>query len=189
MLKYWGLISAMAAIGIGLAIVGDRREVKSPEPDFEIMIEPLKNVFNDKPQQSLCVFDADFVTLYLRDKENIRRVDHDFCSAYQGADAKLVKDGRGRNYVFLEHGEGRGTNATTHFLSVFRIVDDHLRLVTKTELDWPTDIHARFGYSYSVRPSARGGLELVLQGKKDGRSEDPCCIPPEQRRIIRIDSF
>lgn len=188
MAKYLTITLMLFSIGIGLAIRGAPQMASPPEPDLDIVIEPLDGVFSEERQQALCAFDADFVTLYLRDTKNVQRVRHNFCSAYQRAKAKLIRDGRGRNYVFLEHGEGRGTNATTYFLSVFRVVDDQLRLVTKTEIGWAIDSQAGFSYAYVVHPTRSGGLELIFQGEPSGKLVHPCCIPLEWNRVVRIDA-
>lgn len=116
---------------------------------------------------------------------------HDFCASYGLARASTAVDGAGRCFVLLESGEGRGTNAVTDYLRVYRLeVDSRLMDVLRTPLAWGVGSVKRFVYRYKVSPVAGGGLRIDLQGAVDEGKDAPwCCVgvPRERHRTITIE--
>ncbi len=45
------------------------------------------------------------------------------CSSYGTAEARIEKDAKGKAYIFLKYGEGRGTNARKEYLKVFAVAE------------------------------------------------------------------
>ena len=88
--------------------------------------------------------------------------------------------------MFLEHGEGQGTNAMTGYLEVYRASPDSLDQVMKIMTSWGTAPMSRFEYDYRVSNSPAGGLQIELIGTTE-EGEDQCCIPKEKHRVIRVD--
>jgi len=116
------------------------------------------------------------------------------CSSYGDAKAKAFTDKKGRNYVLLEYGENRGTNARNDYLRVYRLDNDHLFKIMDIQLSWWTAPLNRFFYHYDVTTGHTAGLEINLRetGYKSGpdvpEAPDPeCCIPSERTRTIWID--
>ncbi len=116
---------------------------------------------------------------------------HDFCASYGLARASMAVDGASRRFVLLESGEGRGTNAVTDYLRVYRLgVDARLMEVLRTPLAWGVGSVKRFVYRYKASPAADGGLRIDLQGALDAGDDAAwCCVgvPLERRRTITID--
>lgn len=136
------------------------------------------------PNQTGCDFVDDAMSLVVTDdgKELARE---DFCSSFGRAAAKTVADQHGRNYVLLEYSEGRGTNATTTYLTVFRLTADLLEMM-RIPLSWATGPTQRFAYAYDIANDQSGGLRITLRGTGEAGSE--CCVPPEKVQTIRIDA-
>lgn len=118
----------------------------------------------------------------------------EFCSSYGIGDAAHMMDARGRHYVVLEHATGRGTNAVTRYLTVFRFDNRELTEAFRMPIENPIGLQSRFKYSYILRKARRGGIDIVLRGAPMGRAaeglEDAvCCVPPDRTRVVRIDGF
>jgi hypothetical protein len=136
------------------------------------------------PNRMGCDFVDDAMSLFVTDggKELAQR---DFCSSYGRATAKVAADRRGRNYVLLEYSEGRGTNASTTFLAVYRLAPELLE-VMRIPISWATGPTQRFVYQYDIEADQSGGLRIALRGNDETGSE--CCVPLEKVQIIRIDA-
>lgn len=130
-----------------------------------------------------CDFIEDAMILVVTD-DGKELVHEDFCSSYGKAAAKVASDKRGRTYVLLDYSEGRGTNATTEYLSVYRLTPN-LPAVMRIPISWAVGMTQRFVYEYEAKPDESGGLLIVLRGKAETGSE--CCLPPEKLETIHID--
>src|SRR5438105_12707873 len=101
-----------------------------------------------------------------------------FCSSYGKADVALEKDAKGNYYLLLQHGEGRGTNARSEFLSVYRLsrtLIEHVRIPVSA----PSGSISGWTYEYRLSMPASGGLLITLILRVD--SEDADLIPPEDQ--------
>ncbi len=135
------------------------------------------------PNHTGCDFVEDAMLLVIVDggKELGRE---DFCAAYGRAKTEVVTDGRGQRYVLVEFGQGRGTNATTTYLSVYRLAINLLEIM-RIPLSWSTGPTQRFTYKYTVGSDQLRGLQITLHGTHAMGSV--CCLPPEEVQTIRID--
>ena len=86
---------------------------------------------------------------------------YNYCSEYGLGRARMVTDTRGRHYVLLEHAEGRGTRATTTYLTIYRFTDD-LDERVRIPLEVPVGVQANSSYTYRLETPAGGGL--ILRG-------------------------
>jgi hypothetical protein len=109
----------------------------------------------------------------------------DFCSSYGAASADVVTDGRGKNFLLLRHGEGRGTNAVQEYLTIFTIAKDLVAYV-RTPVSAGAGPQSRWHYRYRVITSARGGLRLTLTLHIEGT--DAIWVPSEKVRTIVVAS-
>lgn len=113
-----------------------------------------------------------------------------FCSSYgREAAARVVTDKSGQTFILLEYSEGRGPNATTHYLELDRLHPEFLE-VLRVPLSWATSPTQRFTYSYVIKLSTSGGIRIYLKGRNLGQpSPDPkldCCVPHERNLTIDV---
>ena|SRR5579872_6409068 len=135
------------------------------------------------PNHTGCLFADDAMRLVVSD--NGKQLDRlDFCSSYGRAKAEIATDGRGRRYVLVELGEGRGTNAVTTYLVAYRLNAELLEAM-RIPLSWGTGPTQRFSYIYEIGDDNAGGPQITLRGTDETGSE--CCVPSEKVQIIRID--
>ena len=118
-----------------------------------------------------------------------------YCSAYQGGGARLVADSRRRHFILLEHAEGRGTRATTHYLTVFRLDQNTYRsdLSTLSErarlgIVEPIGFEAFFRRDYRVETPAGGGLRVVGRSRIDGDLRPDENAPAAESFDLSIDT-
>lgn len=137
----------------------------------------------DKPLHAGCEFSTDAMRVNVKESGKLLAA-LDFCSSYGEADAHLVADRKGYNYLMLEFGQGHGTNAVTRYLGIYRLSDDLYEL-TRIPISWAVGPTQTFGYSYRVMDDNSGGLKIELIGADVPGSE--CCNPPEKIWTIRID--
>jgi hypothetical protein len=116
--------------------------------------------------------------------ENGKKVASDeFCSAYGEATATVVEDRAHTTYILVEYGEGRGSNATTKYLKLYRM-DKSLSEIVRIPLSWATGPSERFAYNYRVEPTGPKGLRISLNGKSDPGSN--CCVPSRHELTIDL---
>ena len=131
---------------------------------------------------ALCKFEDDGMTLIVSDAgKDVTK--HYFCSSYGKALALLVTDSRGKSYVFLRYGEGRGTNAVEEYLIVFSLARELVEYV-RTPLSAGAGPTSRWSYDYRVEKPASGGIRLVLTLRVEG--DDVLVAPKEKTRIIDV---
>jgi len=121
----------------------------------------------------------------LRVKTNGREIIHEFCSSYGKAEAHIIRDSKGDNFLILRFGQGRGTNATSEYLSVYKI-EKHLEEYARILVSEPAG-RSRCYYDYKIERPTRGGLIFLLTLRTDGADpEDAERFPTEKERIIHI---
>lgn len=113
-----------------------------------------------------------------------------FCSSYgREASARVVIDKSGQSFILLEYSEGRGPNATTHYLELERLQPDLLE-VLQVPLSWATSPTQRFTYSYSIEIPGSGGIRIHLKGQILGQPWPDlrlnCCVPNARNLTIDI---
>ena len=150
--------------------------------------EALVKLREEKPNTlvSCSPFDTDAMTLSVVDGGKVL-AQKEFCSSYGEAKAKTFITRDGKIFVLLERGEGRGTNAVTNYLEIDRVHNKEFDEVARIPIEWGIAPQARFQYRYLAREDSLGGLEINLKGRKFGKDDDDCCIPPEPNKTIRID--
>lgn len=106
-----------------------------------------------------------------------------FCSTYGKSEAKIETDAKDKAYVFLKHGEGRGTNARKEFLTIFTATKNPTELL-RLPLSGPAGPFSNWYYDYSVTKPKGGGFSLRMKLRVDG--EDAVSIPAERTKTITI---
>jgi hypothetical protein len=134
------------------------------------------------PNHTGCLFADDAVAVVVSDGGK-GTIEEDLCSSYGRATARIVVDGKARKYVLVEYHEGRGPNATTGYLTVYRLAGE-MREVARIPLSWATGPAQRFTYKFKVATDELGGLRISLRDTAPTSSE--CCIPGGVQ-TIRID--
>jgi hypothetical protein len=131
-----------------------------------------------------CGDDAMRLVIMAGDKEVDSR---DYCSAYALGRARLITDARDRHYVLLEHGVGRGTRATSWFLTIYEfedILDERARLLT----DEPTGWQAMSTFHYDVDTPPNGGIVIRGPWTIDGEMGDWGAPPDRNRTLLALDT-
>jgi hypothetical protein len=139
-----------------------------------------------------CDVTDDEMRVVIKDEAK-KLVQYDFCSSYGEASAKLIADTRGREYLLLRYGEGRGTNARSEFLSVFLVqpgIPDLFEYM-RTPVSAGASPLAYWDYDYKVLTPKEGGLRLEFHLTIDRNGESPkeeIYAPSEKYRTIVIGS-
>jgi hypothetical protein len=108
--------------------------------------------------------------------------------------ARLVTDARGKHFVLLEHGEGRGSHATRMYLTVFELtayedrgyLEERVRLL----IEQPLGIHSDSIYEYRVVTPEIGGMALHGNWTMDTSVMEPWereIAPLRNRTVLEID--
>ncbi|SRR5579883_482718 len=123
-----------------------------------------------------CGFRGDGEVLTITDGNRVL-LTKNYCSAYGKSEAQIISDALARNDVLVTHSEGHGTNASTDYLTVYRLTD---RLIKRTRITISegVGISARWFYDYKVETPEHGGLKLVLTLRVDGKP-DFGMVPPD----------
>jgi hypothetical protein len=117
------------------------------------------------------------------------------CSSYGSAKGFGFTDKKGRNYVLLEYGVGRGTNERDDYLRVYQLEKNNLFKIMDIQLSWKTHPDDRFRYTYEVTGGTTQGLQINLREVQSTAGPDvieppideECCIPSARTRSIWID--
>lgn len=125
--------------------------------------------------------DSLILTINISRKELI----HEFCSSYGNADAKIIRDESGSNFLVLKFAQGRGTNATSEYLSVYKI-EKHLEEYARILVSEPAGRLSHSYYDYKIEKRKSGGLMFVLSLRIEGDPKDAEWFPNEKKRIIEI---
>ena len=170
MIKITGIITALSIALAGLAF--------SAEPQVTI----LQKWSDLNPETKECGgFSED--RLILNIKINKEEITDEFCSSYGKADAKIIKDTHGENYPTLKFGQGRGTNATSEYLSVYKI-NKNLIEYARIPISEGAGPMSRWYYDYKITKPKHGGLIISLSLRLEG--PDAEWYPREQKRTIQI---
>ena len=121
--------------------------------------------------------------LILRIKLNGEEITDEFCSSYGKADAQIIRDVRGDNFLILRFGQGRGTNATSEYLSVYRIAKNLIEHV-RIPISEGAGQTSRWYYDYKIEKPKHGGLIITLSLRIEGSKAE--WFPKEKKRIIQI---
>jgi hypothetical protein len=131
----------------------------------------------------LCQFEDDSKTLVVNDAgREVARLD--FCSSYGHASADVVTDARGRSFVLLRYGEGRGTNAVQEYLAVFGLAKDLVEYA-RTPISAGAGPVSRWHYKYQVTKPPQGGIRLTLTLHVEG-NDSAMWVPREKTRIVTV---
>jgi hypothetical protein len=128
-------------------------------------------------------FAEDALSLIVSDHGKVVGSDQ-FCSAYGKAKTSTFQDRAKTTYVLVESGEGRGTNATTRFLTLYRLYPSLFEIM-RIPLSWGTGPTERFTYSYRLESQHVSGLRILLNGKSDPGNQ--CCVPSKPDLTIDIE--
>lgn len=129
-------------------------------------------------------FAQDEVSLIVSDHGKTLGKD-EFCSAYGEATTSVVQDMAKATYIIVEYAEGRGTNATTKFLSLYRLYPSLIEMI-RIPISWGTGPTQRFTYSYRIKSQGVRGLRILFNGKADPGSQ--CCVPSRTDLTIDIEN-
>lgn len=131
-----------------------------------------------------CGFWGDSLTLSVTDDDK-KTLDKDYCSSYGRGSATIVQDVNQTNYVFLTWSEGHGTNATTDYLTIYKLTNSLIERtrITISEGAGPT---SRWNYKYTIEKPSDGGLRLIMTLRVDGDGE-VTDIPAERTKVISIE--
>lgn len=131
---------------------------------------------------ALCQFEDDSMTLIVNegDKELTRQY---FCSSYGKASARIIQDVRGESFVLVTYAEGRGTNATTEYLSVYHLAKNLVEYL-RTPVSAAAGSQSRWYYDPRIEPTAHGGIRLVLSLRVEGEAAG--WLPSEKTRVIEL---
>jgi hypothetical protein len=105
-----------------------------------------------------------------------------FCSSYGKASALIEQDALGANFVLLRYGQGRGTNATSEYLAVYRL-GHNLIEYARIPISAPASGFSRWEYKYTVSKPPAGGLIFHLVLETGPKAE---WYPAERQRTIEI---
>ena len=108
-----------------------------------------------------------------------------FCSSYGGAEAFIEKDATGIHFLLLRYGEGRGTNARSEFLSIYKIgrnLVEHVRIPISEPAAPPG---GRWQYEYQILKPSSGGLRISLT-LRIYQDRDVEFAPRDKRRTIEV---
>jgi hypothetical protein len=149
---------------------------------LELNIIPTPKIGNrSMVNPAFCGFEDDRLSMIVKEmgKDTLTQ---DFCSSYGKAKYSFAYGGK-EKYILLESYSGRGPNATTTWLTVYR-VDGALFELLNIPISWATGPASRFTYSYTSKIYNGGGIYIQLKGINIGVSE--CCVPSRSNEEIRL---
>lgn len=105
-----------------------------------------------------------------------------FCSSYGEATAVIEKDAKGFYFLLLRYGIGRGTNAKSEYLAVYK-VNRFLIEHCSIPISAPAGLQSDWQYNYQVSKPASGGLifNMTLHADKDAE-----WVPADKKRQIEV---
>jgi hypothetical protein len=106
------------------------------------------------------------------------------CSSYGEAEVVVEKDAKGIYFLLLKYGEGRGTNARSEFLSIYKLghnLIEHVRI----PISEPASSSGKWRYDYRVSKPKSGGLLVSLILRIDSE-RDVEFAPEDKQRTIEI---
>ena len=169
-MKISGIIIALFLFSAGLAF----------SAGLSVSISPKWPNFN--PDAKECGGFSDD-SLILKINKGGNEIAHEFCSSYGEAEAKIVQDAHSDNFLFLKFGQGRGTNARSEYLSIYR-VDNNLIEYVRIPLSEGAGPSSRWYYDYKIEKPKQGGLIITLRLRIKGLDAE--WFPKEKKRRIQI---
>ncbi len=127
-------------------------------------------------------FKEDNLRMMIRDGRNVVH-QLDFCSSYGRADARIENDAKGNQYVILRYGEGRGTNARSEYLKIYRISKELFEFI-RIPLSGPAGPTSRWSYDYDLERPKGGGLTFKMHLQLEGAR--PAHFPSDKTRTFHI---
>ncbi len=145
--------------------------------NLSVKIEPS----NQKVDESS--FEEDQLDLVLRSGTNV--MDRVYLySSYGMANAKLITDARGKHYVLVRHGRGRGTHVREEFLTVFK-ANRRLHEVVRFPMNGPAGDTSDWEYAYTLKRPKTGGLKFNMTLKLTGK--DATWFPEDKARTVVVE--
>lgn len=117
-----------------------------------------------------------------------KEITDEFCSSYARADAEIIKDTSGVNFLKLKTAQGRGTHSTTEYLTVYRI-ENNLEELARFPVYEPVGRAANCYYDYKIKKPKDGGLLFLITVRIEDASrnaQDTEWLPKEKERTILI---
>ena len=121
--------------------------------------------------------------LILKIKAKRKEITHEFCSSYGKAEAKIVQDADGKDFLVLKYGIGRGTNARSEYLSIYPVHENLVEYV-RIPISEGSGFTSRWFYDYKINKPKQGGLSIDLTLRIEGTDAD--WYPNEKTRTISI---
>jgi hypothetical protein len=122
-------------------------------------------------------------SLILKIKTKKEEITEEICSSYGNADAKIIKDAHDDYYLILKFGQGRGTNATSEYISVYKL-DRSLIEYVRIPISEGAGTMSRWYYDYKIEKPKQGGLIISLSLRIEGSNAE--WYPKEKKRTIQI---
>jgi hypothetical protein len=155
---------------------------------LSVSIEDLPPCPEEGSKPEFCTYSVDDGKRAVIRDGSRKITEYDFYSTFGDAKARLVTDRTGKTYLLLEYAEGRGTNATNYYLSVF-LVQPELHEYMRTLIGAPASYNDLWEYKYEVSTPSRGGLRLKFHRTIDINKDNPpekLDMPFEKDRVIEI---
>jgi hypothetical protein len=127
-------------------------------------------------------------SLILKIRINNKEITQEFCSAYGIADAKIIKDTLGVNFLILKTAQGRGTHCTTEYLTIYRI-ENNLEELARFPVFEPAGRAANCYYDYKIKKPKDGGLLFLITVRIANvypEAQDEEWLPIEKERTLLI---
>ncbi len=127
--------------------------------------------------------------LVLRIKDGAEEITGEFCSSYGNAGTETIKDALSNNFIILKFGEGRGTNAVSEYISVYKIYKKPLNYgeYVRIPISGPAGPARRWYYDYKITKPNDGGIifSLILRVEGEGPIHNEI-LPNKKKRTIAI---
>jgi hypothetical protein len=123
--------------------------------------------------------------LILKIKLDNKEIIDEFCSSYGKADANIIKDTRGFNFLILKTAHGRGTRVMTQYLTVYRI-ENYLEELARFPVFEPLGRLSGAYYDYKIEKPENGGISFLITVRTESAAEDAEWFPKEKKRTISI---
>lgn len=105
-----------------------------------------------------------------------------FCSSYGKATAKIEKDAKGDYFLLLLYGVGRGTNARSEYLSVYKVNANLIEHCT-IPISSGAGPQSVWLYNYQISKPLSGGLIFNMTLDVD---KDAIWFPADKKRQIEV---
>lgn len=119
-------------------------------------------------------------------EENKTLSEKAICSSYGDAFVAVEKDTKGIYFLLVRYGQGRGTNARSEFLSIYKLghnLIEHVRI----PISEPASSTGRWSYDYRISKPTSGGLLVTLTLRVDEQRDEEFA-PADKLRTIEVSS-